>query len=195
MVDSLAIEPGVCLATPQHMLGKLGWEILQLRKALAEIRDNGWDSHAPAYHAFNCAVTAWHLVDWVWATAPDYACDDISRLLVHRPGLRGFKTALVRKHRALRICQQIANGSKHMTLENPDPTVRAQTLWEYVAPIADRMRAGEPLGRYDCHLIIWDNGVERKAIDVFEEVMRCWVDLLTGWGFIEAQLKLGDRED
>ena len=57
------------LATPQHMLTKLAWEIRQLRESLSP-NDSGfvWPL-VPAYHAYNSAVTAWHLVDWVWCTA------------------------------------------------------------------------------------------------------------------------------
>jgi hypothetical protein len=42
----------------RDVLGKLEWEI----EAFAAERE----MPALAYRAFNCAVTAWHLSDWVW---------------------------------------------------------------------------------------------------------------------------------
>jgi hypothetical protein len=53
------------LATPHHLLIKLAWENGQLRQPLKTKQPIAW-THAPAYHAFNCAVTAWHLTDWTW---------------------------------------------------------------------------------------------------------------------------------
>jgi hypothetical protein len=46
------------LATPAHVLTKLHWEIRDLRKTLSEKPEHKGYIHAPAYCAFNCAVTA-----------------------------------------------------------------------------------------------------------------------------------------
>ena len=56
------------LAAPHHMLMKLKWEIFQLRTVAAEPCEPGAEIE-PGYHAFNCAVTAWHMADWVWQSA------------------------------------------------------------------------------------------------------------------------------
>lgn len=54
------------LAIPAHMLQKFHWEIAQLEKSLTEKQEHLGYFHAPSYCAFNCAVTAWHIADWVW---------------------------------------------------------------------------------------------------------------------------------
>jgi hypothetical protein len=53
------------LASPTHVLHKLHWEISQLKKALVSEPEKLAYTHVQAYFAFNCAVTAWHLADWV----------------------------------------------------------------------------------------------------------------------------------
>ncbi|SRR6266851_1202949 len=53
------------LATPAHMLEKLWWEIEQLKRSL-EPDDRYRISGVATYHAFNCAITSWHITDWVW---------------------------------------------------------------------------------------------------------------------------------
>jgi hypothetical protein len=180
------------LATPAHLLSKLSWELRQLRKALASKSDDVWENHVRAYHAFNFAVTAWHLTDWVWATAPDDLKRQISDSLGQCSNLSEFKQALARRARAIRICQQIANGSKHMILSYPDPTVRVEVVSQYVPPLAGTMQAGDPLGKYELHLMIWDKHVQRSAVDVFDEAFQNWCDFLAEWGFIEGRLVLGD---
>jgi hypothetical protein len=57
------------LSTPAHMLQKLAWEVAKLRETIAEPPEKIAYMHAPAYIAFNCAVTAWHIADWAWQTA------------------------------------------------------------------------------------------------------------------------------
>jgi len=52
------------MATPHHFLIKLYWKIKQLRLSL-EAERNLSSMRAPAHHALNCAVTGWHLSDWV----------------------------------------------------------------------------------------------------------------------------------
>ena len=124
------------LATPAHMLTKLHWEIYSLRKALSEKPEHIGHTHAPAYCAFNCAVTAWHLADWVWKAASEVQRVDILRLLGmpagnDRKDFGKFQTAIRSRSRALHICRQLATGSKHMTVTHyPDPNVRAEMRWE-----------------------------------------------------------------
>jgi hypothetical protein len=53
------------LNSPTDLLAKLDWEIVQLGLPINE-------EAVASYWAFNCAVTAWSICDWVWnAAAPD----------------------------------------------------------------------------------------------------------------------------
>ena len=116
------------LATPQHMLMKLGWEIAGLRSALSVPIKPGAE---PAYHAFNCAVTAWHMTDWIWQSATaDDRVEVLSKLAAPATGksnFGAFTQALTQRHRVLHICRQIATGSKHKIVErHPDADVGAK---------------------------------------------------------------------
>jgi hypothetical protein len=181
------------LATPAHMLTKLHWEIYSLRKALSEKPEHIGHTHAPAYCAFNCAVTAWHLADWVWNASSEDRRADILALLGSTAGndrnaFGKFQTAIRSKSRALQICRQLATGSKHMSVtDHPDPNVRAEMRWVSKAARAGEMRAGDPLAVHKYHLVVSDKGVERAAVDVFADAFRDWERFLGEWGFIEGR--------
>jgi hypothetical protein len=94
------------------LLAKLRWEIVQLGLPV--------DQEAVAsYRAFNCAVTAWSISDWVWNAAP---ADLRERLRAESPKPEAsdaecFASLLRKESRELAICQQLANGSKHFILD------------------------------------------------------------------------------
>jgi hypothetical protein len=74
------------LAMPHHMLMKLRWEVWQLRSVLAKPCQPDAVVE-PAYHAFNCAVTAWHVTDWIWQSAiPEERAELFSKLNVVATG-------------------------------------------------------------------------------------------------------------
>src|ERR1700710_2757007 len=50
---------------PQHMFVKLGWELNELMKSMSVWKDNE-AAPEPLFHAFNTAITAWHVTDWLW---------------------------------------------------------------------------------------------------------------------------------
>ena len=143
------------LATPAHMLNKLHWEIYSLRKALSEEPEHLGHTHAPSYCAFNCAVTAWHLADWVWkASSPEQRADILACFGIESSGedqkgnFGKFQTALRNTSRALHICRQVATGSKHMTVTAyPDPSIRAEMRWESEPARLGEMRFGDPFAR------------------------------------------------
>jgi hypothetical protein len=174
------------LATPHHLLIKLHWEVRQLRASLPSKR-RPIDLHEPAYHAFNCAITCWHLTDWVWESA-----DEERRQLISSNfgvGLRkieDFQSALRLRHRSLHICWQIANGSKHFKLRKTDPNIKTDEMWEYRPAMAGRMQAGEPLGSYVYRLSLTDGDLRLEALDVFEDAMKAWERELAAWFFIEG---------
>jgi hypothetical protein len=97
------------LATPAHMLTKLHWELYSLRKALSEKPEHIGHTHAPAYCAFNCAVTAWHVADWTWrASSPEQRAFIFSCLAIEssrKDDFGTFQSAVRKKSRALHICR------------------------------------------------------------------------------------------
>jgi len=103
------------LRDSRDILEKLQWELSNLFSRQRH------DIKVCQYHAFNCAVTAWHATDWLW--------QDISQGLrseLQVRSLQDFQDYVRKACPELNLCHQIANGSKHCLLErNPDPTISA----------------------------------------------------------------------
>lgn len=180
------------IATPAHMLAKLHWEIKQLKISL-ETEQKPAFAHAPAYHAYNCAITSWHLTDWVWESADAEARTRIcARLnatfnLAAKDALEKFQIAVRAKHRSIYICWQIATGSKHVNIRKSDPTIKTEEVWQPQS-VAGQMECGRtPLGSYLYRLSLTDNGISRSAVDIFHEAFKNWEDELGWWGFIEGR--------
>lgn len=111
------------LATPAHMLQKFHWEIMRLKEALTEKPEKLGYVHAPSYCAFNCAVTAWHIADWVWQSADAHHEDLLSRFglpltVDDKKNFSLFQRGIRQTSRAIHICRQLATGSKHMTVSS-----------------------------------------------------------------------------
>lgn len=101
------------LDSPTDLLAKLNWEILQLGHTTE-------NETVASYRAFNCAVTAWTITDWVWNSAPDDLRERFKRES-RKPKARNGEplASLLRQQcRELAICQQLANGSKHFILDD-----------------------------------------------------------------------------
>jgi hypothetical protein len=107
------------LATPADMYWKLSWELTELGTAMASDR-NRFPRQSAAYHAFNCAVTAWHMADWIWQAAGAeqrlWLSNKYQFSLVNdeRKSLSRFYDSIASACPELHVCRQIANGSKHM---------------------------------------------------------------------------------
>jgi hypothetical protein len=174
------------LSGPDDMLRKLHWEIGQLKQALKPRRSFSFGDE-PAYAAFNCAVTSWHLTDWVWEGCGDQEMRSqlCERLAAAEESLLGYQSALGRKHRSIYICQQIATGSKHSKPRRPDPNVKAEEVWQLLPPMAGRLRAGQRLGSRQYRLTLVDKDVRRDLLEIFQEAAERWEDELRASGFIE----------
>jgi hypothetical protein len=111
------------LNTPRDLLQKLAWEIEQQSKSHFSSPEE------EAYRAWNCAVTAWQISDWVWQ-----ALDDAGRELVRskspKPKAEGatpLQTLVMAECREIAICRQLATGSKHFVIDrHDDPEVSSR---------------------------------------------------------------------
>jgi hypothetical protein len=129
----------------------------------------------------------------VWNAYPERRGDILALLSATLTGddakdFGAFHTAIKKRSRALHICGQLANGSKHMTLKKPDPDVRVEMRWESEAARAGEMRAGDPLAVHHYRLMVSDKGVERTALDLFAAALKDWEWFLGEWGFVEGKL-------
>jgi hypothetical protein len=120
--------------------------------------------------AFNAAVTAWHLADWVF--------EDMSDEQRRQFGISTFtdlQTLAREQCRALHLCRQIATASKHRVVR-----VRYD---DSVSTRVDFNRADAPHWP-KWGLVIIDGDKSYPAIDVFEEARLYWYKFLCGLGLI-----------
>jgi hypothetical protein len=78
------------------------------------------------------AVTAWHLIDWVWAASDDNLRTCISGFFEGATisKMQHLTKAIAGRYRTIHVCSQIANGSKHYIADRTDdPAIEAKALW------------------------------------------------------------------
>jgi hypothetical protein len=165
------------------MLYKLHWEIANLIRAIEFPETiNAW--RAPHFHAYNCAVTAWHCADWAW----EYPDNTSRQAIAQRFGFALSKNskrdgdmffgAVCKQSRDILISRQIANGSKHMKLRKFDEAVRVHNGWK--------------TGPNALAPSILDGDIERLAHDVFEGAADYWERLFRSIGYLEDKFISAD---
>ncbi len=102
------------LRSPADLLEKLKREFKRFQE----------DETYPSDHAFNFAVTAWHMADWVHKDARQR--DSANPTPFGYKKTEDFRQFVRGDCRALGICRELANGSKHFKLasENKKKIVR-----------------------------------------------------------------------
>lgn len=181
------------IATPQHLLAKLYWEIEQLECCNTEFEPGTAEHLYASYKAFNTAVTAWHMVDWVWhsTTNKDFLAKDVEAQF---PTEQSFRNALTKANRDLAICREIADGSKHKELRTSDSGVRVSLDWRGKYATVGSVRAGDPIATYNFQLKVIDDDIERDVVEFFKSVRTMWERYLSRWGFIEGHFISTDDE-
>jgi hypothetical protein len=129
-----------------------------------------------AYTVFNCAVTAWHMTDWVWAELDPKQREEAQRLAgtdykIKETDPRPLQAYARNVCEALKLCELIANGSKHYVLRSPD------------ALVSTGMTDGE--GKDYGNPIVTVDGNERLVGDVLWQAVYWWETFLANWRVAE----------
>ena len=129
-----------------------------------------------AYIAFNCAVTAWHMTDWVWAELDQTQRENVQTLARTKCKLVATKPWPLQVHArrsspSLKLCWSLANGSKHFVLHNPPNVSTRMTDGEGVD-------YGNPVVNVD--------GKEEWVGDVLCKASLWWETFLTDWHVAES---------
>lgn len=162
---TFALEDG------HDLLNKLAWEIDRLRREIDRFRSEPeppegtpkWYARIKreveelSYGAFNCAVTAWAVSDWLYADTKFEHC---------APTLGQFQRECRERCDALRFCYLIANGSKHGPLER-NGLARKKEIEVAV----------EHDGKA-WHITVTDAGQKHDAVDVFERALAFWDQMI-----------------
>lgn len=101
------------LRGPHDLIKKLEHDIRRLVTAQKESREEA------IFASFDCAVTAWSLVDWLYESL---TVNERKRLAPPDGTKAQFTTLIKGEVPHLDICRQIATGAKHFNVDsNPDP--------------------------------------------------------------------------
>jgi hypothetical protein len=147
------------------LVWKLDWEIMRI------LHSTPRDIIDMKCFAFNAAVTAWQLTDWVFddMTAKQKQSRGISNLT-------DLQILVTSECRALHLCHWIATASKHRIVKNRRHDLTVKTAVR-CAPLVNGQSP-------KWELIIIDGNKENDASDIFEEARMYWYRFLTALGLI-----------
>ena len=185
------------LKTPRDMLAKLEREFNRLA-------EDTFNPEEVVDHTINCAMTAWHMVDWVWelhfrgnnATLEKLAAQaDIKRQPKEEE--RNYtpdwvKNAICQLCPAIGTCRDIANGTKHAISGHQDPAVvetmvSARPTVEFTLD-SSTLGGGDVLGGPELPetqylpKIVSNDGTRDGAIAVFDHAVQFWRSFLDEFG-------------
>lgn len=164
------------LSEAYQMVNKLAWEIDQLKKAMNPDNEDLTALDKTAYIAFNSAVTAWHIGDWVWDCLDEVPQHSLCKILNIKFDSKGnnFLNYLDATSTDLNICHSIANGSKH---RGQKAGVEAQLQWDLKSvPVPNQTGISEEVMIYK--LVVNYNGKTLNGVIVFENALKFWRDFL-----------------
>jgi hypothetical protein len=154
----------------RDLVQKLSREIDRYREVAGNDEEHDWDALIRVVNqlndsAFNAAVTAWHLCDWVFN---DMTPEQHKKF--------GFKTLsdlqnyARNKCRELHLCRQAATASKHWTVaQHPDPNVQVIVT-----------------GETGWTIYFVDQGKKIPADQVFEMALSFWNEFIYSHGIGKA---------
>lgn len=167
------------LTSPLDLIGKLEREIGRLG---ASEEPDSVDHKNQADHAINCALTAWHISDWVFVSG-------LKTDTVSANSLGNFQKQLIDDCSDLGICKDLANGSKHFKIDRPEQSNVSQTSNRktvgggitkslskpLVRPLVSSLTGGHTVLLVEVSM---KNGGRVKAITLFENVLSYWQEFV-----------------
>lgn len=177
----------------RDLLRKLEWEIDNYEKTPPQ------DLESLSFHAFNAAVTAWHIVDWVWADMTEEQRQSVARAWgitlsqTTSKSINQFAGTVRQKNRAINLCREIAIASKHVVNErNPDPAVNttaSATTATVVTIGGDAVvtsDGSEVVTTPTWALKVIDGGNTRPVLAVFKEALDYWTKFIDERGIAKS---------
>jgi hypothetical protein len=139
-------------------------------------------------HAINCAITLWHIHDWLWR---EYESRWKAQGVEHKGMLQDWLHEKDGRGR-LMLCERLANGSKHFALDKPaniDLTtyISATDVPDGMARASmERLAAGEQFVSYSLGLanardvlkVSTTDGKDIRVDNLFDATIDFWEQLL-----------------
>jgi hypothetical protein len=169
---------------PTDLYEKLLYDNERLRSARSSAESK--------YAAFDCAVDAWHLVDWTLHFADDAAYERLSGYKRNGPKKgnltveASFMETQKKRLPALEVCHTLANSVKHREVRNdrmPELWTGSTGILSWSEPATDTGRrsvTGVKLLTY-----LEADGERHNAIDLFEAMAAQWRVFLIEEGLFE----------
>ena len=168
------------LREPRDLLAKLDREFDRFCEATSHLSKN---HRCQSDFAFNFAITAWHLTEWIWksheAKSPDQSVRFGARTF------QEFRKVILGGCPELRICRDLANGAKHFRLDrsNESTSVRGSAaqvihnsgIFRSISQSIMRPIMRPVVGRYQERLVVvLSSGQQIPAAFVFEKTLQYW---------------------
>ncbi|HDS1813707.1 hypothetical protein [Pseudomonas putida] len=162
---------------PVAWLSKLTWEIAEAMTCRSP------NPAARVYKSMNCAITAWHMHDWIWQFSDEQMKEELAAFL-KAPSFKSigdFSRAIQRLSPAISYCRQIGTAVKHVSLayNRPEVTTRVLRLDEedssgYQVMILDGSKEHLDTDVYTAALDVWSRIYVQLEFDMWEEVYKLW---------------------
>lgn len=154
------------------MVWKLAWEIQNLEREERSTTGPFQREKEAEFAAFNCAIAAWHTLDWIWRSCNNEKKKNISPMGT----FASFKAAMAAECRSLLICQTLCNSSKHAS---PGRDLSLRCIGKFVTghTSSDAMTFS---------LVIKIDETELKALEVFKQAGRFLFEKLLQWDLFES---------
>jgi len=160
---------------PVAWLAKLSWEISE---AVA-CRDSS--PVVRIYKSMNCAVTAWHVSDWIWQFSNQRQREHLSTVLKCRRlgSLKDFCRAVQRSCPAIGLCRQIGTAVKHVSVayNRAEVSTKVEMVEDgshYRVLIVDGDQNHIDTDVYYTALEVWCRIYVHLELDLWEEVQEIW---------------------
>ena len=137
-------------------------------KKLLDEREDFLKNPTSSRHAINCAFTAWHIYEWVYSEYQSHP------FMQQFKNSKQFRDWLLKKNRDFQLIRDLADGSKHFSLNRPDNTILGTHI----------KRKGELFGRRplaEDTLILqmkFMNGSSMSFDDLFYVITIFWYEFL-----------------
>lgn len=160
------------LATTQDVLEKLRWEIERFKHTE--------DLRQQRFNAWNCAVTAWAVVDWIYNS---WSVDQkVKMSLLIGAGITKKKGPLHQylfdRFPVLRLARQMATGSKHRIVKEWN----IETVYDVASTEPTIMVVGVPYLPSKVHVKVVDGPDDRwRIVPLFEKLHDDLTALVAEW--------------
>lgn len=172
------------LTTPRDFLEKARRDVRRLRQRPLAIMVGYNDQHETIDQAINAAVTLWHVTDWLANSPPPAAFIQHAKQAsgTAKTNTYGVLRDFALKNHDLAICHDLANGSKHLELDNPQATQSpgpiAPTSSGSSQGMAAVTSAPPPYERFVAKVVM-PNGDRVPVLEVYDRALAYWDNLFT----------------